>query len=119
MVLYCINKKISSDNNLLTRSPKISKEWHPTKNGDLTPFNITFGSGKKVWWICDKGHEWKTTIVHRTRNKSGCPKCFPFFSKIELQFYSEIKYLFPSTLSSYKIKNIEIDIESMEYSNAG
>jgi hypothetical protein len=108
--LYCINKKISSDNNLLTRNPKISKEWHPTKNGDLTPFNITFGSGKKVWWICDKGHEWKTTIVHRTRNKSGCPKCFPFFSKIELQFYSEIKYLFPSTLSSYKIKNIEIDI---------
>ena len=31
---------------LLTEFPLIA-EWHPTKNGDLKPENITSGSGKK------------------------------------------------------------------------
>tara|TARA_B110000858_G_scaffold198379_2_gene264426 strand:- start:10374 stop:10499 length:126 start_codon:yes stop_codon:yes gene_type:complete len=26
----------------------LTKEWHPTKNGELTPFDVTAGSGKKV-----------------------------------------------------------------------
>jgi hypothetical protein len=28
--------------------PRIAKQWHPTKNGDLTPSNITTGSGRKI-----------------------------------------------------------------------
>ena len=31
-------------------------------------------SGKKVWWKCSNGHEWQTTISHRTIG-SGCPYC--------------------------------------------
>ena len=35
--------------------PEIAKQWHPTKNGSLTPFDLSIGSGKLVWWKCAKG----------------------------------------------------------------
>ena len=55
----------------------IAAEWHPTKNGDLTPADLTAGTHKKVWWICPKGpdHEWSASIVSRTNLKTGCPIC--------------------------------------------
>ena len=31
-------------------------------------------SGKKVWWICNKGHEWQASIAHRNKGR-GCPYC--------------------------------------------
>src|SRR3990167_4522119 len=41
---------------LLSKShPHLAREWHPTKNGNLTPFDVTAGSHKKVWWKCLKG----------------------------------------------------------------
>ena len=53
---------------------ELSKEWHPTRNKSLSPYDVTPGSGKKVWWICNKGHEWKASIDHRARGR-GCPYC--------------------------------------------
>tara|TARA_B110000046_G_C12594726_1_gene234340 strand:- start:209 stop:439 length:231 start_codon:yes stop_codon:yes gene_type:complete len=43
--------------------PEVAKQRHPTKNVTLTPYEITSGTGKKVWWKCDKGndHEWFTS----------------------------------------------------------
>ena len=37
-------------NDLATNAPQLSKEWHPTRNGDLTPYDVTCRSSKKVWW---------------------------------------------------------------------
>lgn len=56
---------------------KLSREWHPSMNGELTPRDVTAGSGKKVWWVCDKGpdHIWQTQISHRAKHGSGCPFC--------------------------------------------
>jgi len=32
---------------------QLALEWHPIKNGDLTPHDVTFGNCKRgVWWIC-------------------------------------------------------------------
>ena len=61
---------------LVETHPEVAKQWHPTKNGDLTPYDVTAGSGKKVWWKCDKGddHEWETKITNRSQAK-GCPVC--------------------------------------------
>lgn len=50
-------------------------QWHPVKNGGLTPSNVLPYSNREVWWICDKGHEYIQKIGHRTRRKSGCPYC--------------------------------------------
>ena len=56
-------------------NPALAKEWHPTKNGTLTPFEVLAKSGQKVWWQCEKGHEWETTILSRS-NGSGCLRCY-------------------------------------------
>ena len=62
---FCAGQSICRDNCLQTKNPKLSKEWHPTKNEGLTAFKVTPASTKKVWWVCKKGHEWKTAIYHR------------------------------------------------------
>ena len=61
----------------LSSYPELVKEWHPTKNDDLTPSNFTHGSMKKVWWKCHKGHEWSAMISNRTKKirPRGCPEC--------------------------------------------
>ena len=72
---YCSGRvAISGENALGTLRPDLAKEWHPTKNGDLTPSDVKISSGLSVWWLCEKGHEWKTRIVSRSRG-SGCPYC--------------------------------------------
>ena len=64
------------DNSLQALYPDIAKEWHPTKNGSLTPDMFDFGSIENVWWKCPvcKG-EWRTTINLRTNQKTKCPFC--------------------------------------------
>jgi positive regulator of sigma E activity len=74
---YCAGRRVCSDNNLAVLNPTLAKQWHPTKNGDLSPNMVTLGSNKKAWWVCDKGHEWEATIPHRTdlKHPTGCPYC--------------------------------------------
>ena len=62
---------------LATTHPKIAGEWDREKNGELTPSNVTFGSGRKVWWLCDKGHSYQTQVANRTKKMggTGCPVC--------------------------------------------
>jgi hypothetical protein len=66
--------KATDQYNLGVINPGLAKEWHPTRNGDLNPRNVTPGSGKKVWWICINGHEWQAPVYSRSRG-SGCPVC--------------------------------------------
>ncbi|MDP6049179.1 MAG: zinc-ribbon domain-containing protein, partial [Candidatus Bathyarchaeota archaeon] len=47
---------------LVEKYPELAEEWHPTRNGDLTPYQITPGSNKKVWWRCSREHEWEATL---------------------------------------------------------
>ena len=70
---YRENKSL--ENSLENKYPNIAKEWHPIKNGDLKPSSFPPKSNYKAWWICNKGHEWKTTIAHRVEG-SMCPYCF-------------------------------------------
>ena len=65
---------IKGENDLQTFNPTLAKEWNYEKNGNLKPENYTVNSGKKVWWKCEKGHEWQATICNRNRG-SGCPYC--------------------------------------------
>jgi len=72
----CVGKQVTLSNCLATKNPELASEWHPTKNGDLTPYDVTPGSNKRVWWQCSNNpkHEWKTIINHRNNGK-GCPYC--------------------------------------------
>lgn len=72
---YCSNKKaFCSENDLQTVNPTLAKEWNYKKNDGLSPSDVLPNSGKKVWWKCQKGHEWQATIASRNRG-NGCPQC--------------------------------------------
>ena len=72
---YCAGQKaLKGENDLHTINPILAKEWNYEKNGDLKPDLFTANSGKKVWWKCQKDHEWQAKISHRN-NGSGCPYC--------------------------------------------
>ncbi len=62
-------------NDLTTRSPDIAAQWHPTRNGDLRPDQMSAGTNAKVWWRCEEGHEWETRVSNRTSGGDGCPVC--------------------------------------------
>jgi len=74
---YCSGQKICMSNCLATKYPEIAKEWHPSLNGDLTPFKVLPQSNKRVYWQCSKkpDHIWQTRIGHRTVNQTECPCC--------------------------------------------
>ena len=72
---YCAgNKVLKGFNDLQTVNPTLSLEWNYDKNGELTPEDITANNNKKVWWKCQKGHEWQATIYNRNKG-TGCPVC--------------------------------------------
>ncbi|MGR5422469.1 zinc-ribbon domain-containing protein [Vibrio campbellii] len=74
----CNGRALTVETCLATVFPDIAADWHPTKNGTKTAFDVHSGSGKRVWWKCHEpscGHEWATTIQNRTDKKSGCPGC--------------------------------------------
>jgi len=62
----CNGRQVKLHNCLATKSPELASEWHPTKNGNLTPYDVTFSSGKYAWWKCKEcGHEWESSITNR------------------------------------------------------
>ena len=68
--------KIKKEGSLATNFPNIAKEWHPTKNGNLKPEEMTCGNKKVVWWkCCICGNEWQNSIALRTKGFGRCKKC--------------------------------------------
>ncbi len=89
---YCASQKLLVGfNDLETLNPRLASEWHSTKNGELTPRNVMPGCNKKVWWLCDKGHEWQNSINTRNRG-NGCPYCA---NQIVLKGYNDLQTLNP------------------------
>jgi hypothetical protein len=97
---YCAGQKVCLDNCFATMNPELAKEWHPTKNNTLTPYDITSSSGRSFWWKCSCcGFEWYNKVSNR--QKSGCPNCNKVVLKngevcdslIEAYFYLKYKKL--------------------------
>ena len=107
---YCSNRKVGEDNNLAYSRPDIAKDWHPTKNGKLTPNDVVAGGSKKVWWVCKHNHEWQTTVGLRVISGTGCPKCHLQTSRIEIAVYCEMLALFSNVSWQEKIEGYECDI---------
>ena len=110
---YCSgHKALRGFNDLETINPRLAKEWHPTKNNSLTPFDVTAGSGKRVWWLCPLGHEYQATIHDRNSDDTQCPICRAksqtSFPEQAILFY--VKKLYPDAIGKYK----EIFEQSME-----
>jgi len=95
---YCSNHKICQENNLLFKFPEVAKKWHPKKNGNKKPEDFVFGSNEKVWWQCDKNHEWKAKISKQIKKDGvGCPYCNNSFVCED----NNLKILFPEISESW------------------
>lgn len=95
---YCSGRRsIAGINDLATTNPPLAAEWHPTKNGSLTPRAISYCSGKKVWWQCAKGHEWEAVIASRSAG-SSCPICS---GKIVLAGFNDLATTRPSLAAEW------------------
>ena len=72
----CTNRQIVvGENDLATTHPDLARQWHPTKNGNTTPKNVVYGTLRKVWWLCERGHEWKASVFSRASQQANCPVC--------------------------------------------
>jgi very-short-patch-repair endonuclease len=91
---YCSipRKKWCEHSSIVYTHPLIMQEWHPIKNQTLEPNKFIAGSNVKIWWKCDKGHEWQTAICHRTLRGNKCPKCR---HKTEAKLLDFLKVRFP------------------------
>lgn len=102
---YCSGKRpLKGKTDLATTHPHLAEEWNYEKNGTLTPSMVPPGSKKKVWWVCEKGHEWKATIYSRSgKNAVGCPKCA-----------EQLHTSFPEQAIYYYLKQFDISIRNRE-----
>ena len=71
--------------------PNLVKEWHPTKNGRLTPKNVSSSYEKKLWWLCEYGHEWEATLQDRVKG-DRCPFCVVEFAKDKYGKFEDSPY---------------------------
>lgn len=68
---YQIQKGI---NDLASMYPLLAAEWDYDRNS-IGADQVSSGSGKKVWWVCNKGHHYECTVSNRTCIGQGCPYC--------------------------------------------
>ena len=73
---YCAGKKVVLSNCLTTTHPHLLSQWDYEKNGDISPEDVTAGSGQKVHWKCPvaEDHRYEAQVASRT-NGHGCPCC--------------------------------------------
>lgn len=92
-----MGKRFDTANSIGMRFPQLAKIWHPVKNGSLTPYDVTCGSNKKVWWLFPYNDpktgkhfdfEWKESPSVRTKMGYGCPyltnhRAWPGYNDLE------------------------------------
>ncbi len=97
---------------------ELLSEWDYEKN-EIMPTEVSFGSGKSVWWKCNKNHSWKTGINNRTTGtKTNCPICArtqTSFPEQAVAYYLMKEY---EVLQRYRINKREVDIYLPEFSIA-
>lgn len=67
----CANRLVLAGlNDLATLHPEVAAEadgWDPS--------TVLAGSHRKMPWVCELGHRWQSTVLHRTSRDQGCPYC--------------------------------------------
>ena len=90
------------ENQYVSDNARLMAEWDWKKNTQLgyDPHKISYGSARKVWWLCAKGHQWESSP--NQRSKRGCPYCSN--QKI-LPGYNDLATLRPDLLEEWDYEN--------------
>lgn len=110
---YCSSNRLCRETSLGYLNPELAKEWHPTKNGNLTPFDVFANSNKYAWWLCPVcGHEWRAKVSNRNANKRGCPHCANCRSSSvpEQLLFRTIQKHYPDAITRHRIEKDEMDV---------
>ena len=68
-------RTVGRERSLQASHPELAAEWHPTRNRELNPADVSPGSKHRAWWCCAAcGHQWQAAVNNRARG-SGCPVC--------------------------------------------
>ena len=102
--------RASCKNNLEIRFPIIAAQLHPTMNGDLVASKLLPFSNKKLWFVCENGHEYEMCLASKTKGGQGCPKCFKSTSSLQLRVFSELVFFFKDAVMENRSFGFEIDI---------
>lgn len=109
----CAQILVSNETCLAKKNPELAEQWHPTKNGKLTPYDVMPNSNLKVWWICAKGHEFQSTVGNKKRHGLfSCPICH---SELKTSFpeqaiYFYVTKLYPESVNRYLDNGYELDV---------
>lgn len=73
---YCGNKRVwPGFNDMATTQPDLAEQFDLELNGTLTTGDVVAGTSRRLWWVCDNGHRWRTSGYNRATHGSGCPTC--------------------------------------------
>lgn len=74
--IYNLVYERKKENSLAILYPNLIEDWNYERNGNLTPYNVSCGSERKVWWKCKNcEYEWYTSVYVRTKYNTRCPNC--------------------------------------------
>lgn len=68
---YCVGRKVCYETSIAYHYPELAAQW--SEQNTKTVEHIWFQSQQQHWWVCDAGHEQKTSIAYRLKN--ACPYC--------------------------------------------
>ena len=119
---YCSNKTVLAGyNDLETFCRSNGKEillaeWDEEKNLPYTPRTVLYGSSQWCWWICSRGHSYKSIVRNRTANGFQCPYCssqqvLPGFNDLQTRRPEVLRYW------DYEKNNEFLPSQVMAFSN--
>ena len=104
----------------LTDFPELMKEFDWEANEGIDPSKISYGTKKKIWWKCSKGHKWKAVVNNRT-NGTKCPECNnnnKYNRKRAIKGVNDLATLFPEIAKEWDYnKNLLKPTEVTSYSS--
>ncbi len=103
----CSHRQLSVTNSLAVLFPEIAAQWHPTKNGLVSPANVLGAPAVKYWWKCPVAddHEWSATANSRCGQGVGCPNCtLTPRSAQEMRLAHELSALIDFDLEAHKVR---------------
>lgn len=113
-------------NDLKTINPKLAAQWHPTKNGNLKPTQVTVSTDKKAWWLLPYNDpvtgkhfdfEWQASILNRNSGRSNCPY---LSGKLVLEGFNDLQTINPELAAQWHpnkngdLKPIQVSVSTMK-----
>jgi len=88
--ITCYNKSFASFDGLTINGKKKVECWHPTKNGDIKPYDLFKCNNHKFWFTCDECNNDFDTALNQINRSRWCPHCK---NKTALKLHKWLKIL--------------------------